>query len=471
MHITFKIANFQDVKAEYGHAEMHKTFSELGGLIGRSSQCTWILSDDTRKISSKHAIIEFQYGDFYITDASTNGTKLNGLKIEKNLPMKLKEGDIIELSLYKIIVANILKDKVNNDLSHIINTEQAAKTSTSDNLSFLDETKLSDNIGLPFEYADSKNVHALRDSFSQLEMSNEYSLENLSSVKKQPQLESFLNSDQDKNYNEFIAIEEGEDSAHILQIDDDFDFVNKVNEPEPPLPRHSNEKITSEHNITSEHLVKKEYVENNEIPNIQQYKQPSKPQQQPEEVSGDDYFLRVFCQKTGVSYEVIKQLNKNKIYSDIADILTYSMDGVIRLMMERNNAKNKLDSDLTMFTSQVKNPLKMSMSSKQALETILFDTTDSVMPARQAVGESVSEIVSHFKKVEDSTRGVISMFVDSFDPENIEKDIMQTGRVLPGMLASKCWAKHKTKYAQMFGTTKKQKEKNIKEYISDKYNG
>ncbi len=68
--------------------------------IGRDPRrCDIVLydGDDLSSVSSLHVIIQFDQGAFKITDASTNGTKLNGKQLESDLPADLKNGDTIIL--------------------------------------------------------------------------------------------------------------------------------------------------------------------------------------------------------------------------------------------------------------------------------------------------------------------------------------------------------------------------------------
>ena len=58
----------------------HHVFKPAGGVIGRAPECDWVIPDQTRHISGRHAIISYEAGQFYITDTSTNGVYLNGVE-------------------------------------------------------------------------------------------------------------------------------------------------------------------------------------------------------------------------------------------------------------------------------------------------------------------------------------------------------------------------------------------------------
>ena len=68
---------------------------EAGLLVGRHVECSLRL--DNVRISNKHAIIgpPASNGDICITDTSTNGTFVNNVKLDKNAPRLLRDGDMV----------------------------------------------------------------------------------------------------------------------------------------------------------------------------------------------------------------------------------------------------------------------------------------------------------------------------------------------------------------------------------------
>ncbi len=81
-----------------------KVFGPEGGLIGRDKHCAWVLPHS--KVSSRHAIVSYQSGVFYIEDTSTNGVFLNSsrTRLVKGRPYALKSGDSILIDPYVIQV-------------------------------------------------------------------------------------------------------------------------------------------------------------------------------------------------------------------------------------------------------------------------------------------------------------------------------------------------------------------------------
>jgi pSer/pThr/pTyr-binding forkhead associated (FHA) protein len=67
-----------------------------GASVGRRADNDIVLSD--AYVSGRHAIIAFQDGAFHLTDAgSTNGTLVDGSRLEPNVPVRLRGGEEIRM--------------------------------------------------------------------------------------------------------------------------------------------------------------------------------------------------------------------------------------------------------------------------------------------------------------------------------------------------------------------------------------
>lgn len=83
-----------------------RTFAACGGTIGRSPDNDWAIPDPNRYLSSRHAIIDFQAGAYYLIDTSRNGVFLNGADtpIGKGHPQRLFDGDRLRMGDLEIKV-------------------------------------------------------------------------------------------------------------------------------------------------------------------------------------------------------------------------------------------------------------------------------------------------------------------------------------------------------------------------------
>jgi len=81
-------------------------FGVSGGSIGRSAENDWVLPDDMRYVSGRHARIIFYKGRYLLQDTSSNGTYVNDNEkpLGNQNPHELKTGDILRFGEYHVQV-------------------------------------------------------------------------------------------------------------------------------------------------------------------------------------------------------------------------------------------------------------------------------------------------------------------------------------------------------------------------------
>ena len=81
-------------------------FGVSGGSIGRSAENDWVLPDDMRYVSGRHARIVFHKGRYLLQDTSSNGTFVNDndRPLGGQNPHELKTGDILRIGEYHVQV-------------------------------------------------------------------------------------------------------------------------------------------------------------------------------------------------------------------------------------------------------------------------------------------------------------------------------------------------------------------------------
>ncbi|MEO7385406.1 MAG: type VI secretion system-associated FHA domain protein TagH [Gammaproteobacteria bacterium] len=83
-----------------------REFPAVGGTIGRSPDNDWILPDESRYVSSRHAVIDYQGGAYYLVDTSRNGVFVNGADtpVGQGHPQRLFDGDQLRIGEFEIAV-------------------------------------------------------------------------------------------------------------------------------------------------------------------------------------------------------------------------------------------------------------------------------------------------------------------------------------------------------------------------------
>jgi type VI secretion system FHA domain protein len=83
-----------------------REFPAVGGTIGRSPDSDWVLPDESRYVSSRHAMIDYQGGAYYLVDTSRNGVFVNGsdTPVGQGHPQRLFDGDQLRIGEFEIAV-------------------------------------------------------------------------------------------------------------------------------------------------------------------------------------------------------------------------------------------------------------------------------------------------------------------------------------------------------------------------------
>lgn len=101
MELVFEILNTEpSMPAEL----CQKTFNQVGGVIGRGDDCDWFIPDCNRHLSSRHALISYREGSFFLTDISSNGTRIcaSGARLRKGDAVRIEHDSVYVLGEFEI---------------------------------------------------------------------------------------------------------------------------------------------------------------------------------------------------------------------------------------------------------------------------------------------------------------------------------------------------------------------------------
>ena len=101
-----------------GTSEEENTF-KLGRSTGRQFKEKGVSLYKDKEISTTHAIIEIKFGQAFFTDVgSTNGSLLNDAEIERKVPIRLQDNDVLMLGGSELYVTvTDLDDEENGIIS------------------------------------------------------------------------------------------------------------------------------------------------------------------------------------------------------------------------------------------------------------------------------------------------------------------------------------------------------------------
>jgi len=79
----------------------------LGGSIGRSPECNWVLKDPNRVVSRLHAQVLVENSKCHWKDMGTNSTLVNGKPMPQNQPVPLNPGDVLRIGDYTMTLVSV----------------------------------------------------------------------------------------------------------------------------------------------------------------------------------------------------------------------------------------------------------------------------------------------------------------------------------------------------------------------------
>ncbi len=143
MALRLQVTSYQ--KGQLGESRLRE-FAACGGTIGRAKDNDWVLPDDKRFVSSRHALIDFQGGAYYLVDTSRNGVYINGADtaVGRGHPQRLFNGDRLRLGEYEVQVEITPGDEnvADDGMRDSVVRAQLVPVDESMELQLVDESKL-----------------------------------------------------------------------------------------------------------------------------------------------------------------------------------------------------------------------------------------------------------------------------------------------------------------------------------------
>lgn len=142
--------------------ERLREFAAVGGTIGRNGDNDWVLPDDKRYVSSRHAMIEHQSGAWYLVDTSRNGVYINDadMPVGKGHPQRLFDGDRLRIGSYEIAVdiSESSEDEQHDGMRDSIVRAQLVPEEESLELALVSEDKMLGDVGLQQHFTPNSSL-------------------------------------------------------------------------------------------------------------------------------------------------------------------------------------------------------------------------------------------------------------------------------------------------------------------------
>ncbi len=372
-------------------------FNMTNGLIGRAQDCDFYLPDSGNHISSKHALVEYKHGIYFIKDLSTNGTFLKSpyKRLPKEISIKINSTDIFIIGEYEIQARFIDNDysqddvisyKSQTEFSNVDSSLRVSKQLIPSDDFLLEDSSIMNNSFVKKDDEDFDNN--IMNVFSE-DIKDEF--ENLYDFEKEP----FFENEKESIYS--VSNEPTQEHINIPKFDTFVEEDTFILEPEENYNKNINKNINND----NKSLYKK-------FETIQ-----------------SDNTIEILEKKLGISLKSLNKEDKEAAIEEIASIVINSLDGIKKSLELKDKIKKdlSLDEDLKIKDD---NPVKMG----QYALTIITDRLDkNSLKLSEAVKKSFKELDIHNIALHRSSKNLINIAATKFSPKSLEHHFESNGEL------------------------------------------
>lgn len=494
--ILFRINGFD---GSMSPSQMEYSWDEMGGTLGRGSSNDWVLPDEKRHLSGRHAIVKFQNGGFYVTDTSTNGLFLNGSSVPlgKDNTARLKHGDILKLGGYAIeVVASdeyveppLTEPEVVPDVA-LLKRPRPGGRRTECNDPFngftLDEEgtpPVSQKQGLPdWEGATTPvkemSSHSQSDPFfSDGEFNADFEEKDFFQERQQdhsaidgralgisnffapadipdsaPQSEKTLESHDllAKPFKRDIETE-GEvllpdgflSESEVVMDDDPFDFSG------------IGECVEAEDEGVDRLNVLDVYDIDTQIKPTEKEKEQKDESSAAVEANLPGQNQKDFLQGLGINNDQVNQeIAEHLDMKNVGVLFRILLQGSMEVLRTRTEIKNEMRMDVTTIQAIQNNPVKFSIDVEDALLRLLVPQKQAFMPPEQALLETYDDIKAHQVAVIAGVQASLKHVLERFEPEKLVDRLQKRNPIIaniPIQRQAKLWSLFEELYSTIEG--------------------
>jgi len=441
-------------------AKREHRFSDAGGTLGRGTNNVWVLDDPEKYMSSVHAEIAYQSGQYVLIDLSTNGTYFNAAPepIGRSNQVLLSEQDRFTISDYEFLVTSITSEGQDDIPAQVFGADpfdQFPETSV-DDFDFGSASPLHAAIpaaSQPLDIAD--NIHPIdnieKDPLVALELSQEQHIEPaVNSNFDSNNFDDFNSADfNDGDYRaDSDAINESIEwptmNIESGQIPDDWDLDEPMSSvavaampvtPAPivPTPRHTKSSISPspqhddfEQQSPSQNAhIERENIslqnENKRLSDqVKELQQQLLASQKTTQSANDGTEVDKLIAALGLAHWNLDSEKKSHIVETMGELMPEVMDGMMRVLKFRKQIKEEFRINVTTIQSVENNPLKFSANVEDAMENMFIKNNTAYKKPIAAVREGFEGIAEHQLAVIAGMQAAFKGMLDRFEPESLE---------------------------------------------------
>lgn len=479
MVVTLKVVSYQ--KNVLG-ADAQVQFDPKGGSFGRSEDNDWVLPDPERIISSRHGIVDFRDGEFWITDCSTNGIYIGdrSVLLGKGKSVMLHHGDHLILGEYEVEVDVHSARLQSNEIPTGARTPDLVRDDLINEPQFDPLLALGGGAGNPPGGSGSVNIQRNSDHAPGA-MSNHSS----------PLHDPFEIPDQRRSGGIHAPVGTAE------PIPEDWNmtgfFASAVNEEtstdiaaagEDPF-YHTADDTTDTPNLKTGHVrASSVAIDTSPAASVQierripdHDKAADRIRGEPERLTPSDSastsvdsgavprtsapagdegdLIRTFLRAAGLNDALFDSIDASVAMSECGHLFGDLLQGMMELLRARSEMKNEFRMSLTTVRSSENNPLKFTINASEVLRILLVDKPSGYLGAEASVAEGVDDLRNHQIAMIAGMQAAFDSLVQRLDPNrfsntNEQKSWLQS--VLPIADKAAAWDNYRRFHASTAGS-------------------
>lgn len=410
--------------------QSHERTLDTGVMtIGRNRENDWVISDPERLVSSRHCVIQYRNGHYYLTDNSTNGVELAnaGIRMRRGNSELLEDGELIRIGDYEI-------------LAHI-----------------------------DYESSSSDFVHSHNDSASGIEAlmrSQNQAAAGLGDISAASHSQPGMAQDTFPDLFDFLApgkVLPTTQSDHVPVEQHDFC---------PPVPQPAAISNTRPMTIGSQDVIPEDWDLHNDGPvasdtaPVAQGESVNEIAPEPMVSSPDELFvervidescgdqadlLKAFLRGAGLDRLLIEPTPGPSQMEAIGRSYRLMVQGLIDALRARSSLKSEFRMQQTMVQPVENNPLKFAPNADEALLLLLRHGGQAFMPPDQAIADGFDDLRAHQLALMAGVEGAINALLKRFEPAELEARMGNPGALsqLLGSRQARHWQQFTKLYAQI----------------------
>ncbi|GAA4359940.1 type VI secretion system-associated FHA domain protein TagH [Kangiella marina] len=420
---------------------VEQTFTEQGASIGRSAKSDWLLPDPDKVISSVHAYVSHQAGQFYITDNSTNGLFVNRAvqPLGKGNSQELSDGDYLQLGDYEIEVvveakSNEIDLQPSRQAQHLHTPPPVRPAAAAPD--FAAQTTVDSQQAQP-SHAETLSQDPYAENFTppMAQIPEDWDA--------QAGANSELNTPMEDQQSVPSAVQQHNTADTTKQAVTEASSPEQTRVAAPTAPVQSATQGASAESVVATQQQPDAYGARSHSQQTPQHPPPNAAASF-DSIGSEQAkaYLTAFLNAAGLREDDLPREISPALFEAMGGALRFSLQGMLDILRARSDMKSEFRVMQTTIRTQENNPLKFSINVDEAMRNLFLRQVPGFLPWFQAIESCFKDMSTHELALMAGTQGALQGVLDTLDPSEITRANQSESalhKVLPATKKAKLW--------------------------------